>query len=197
MKEFNPYAAPVTDLSTPRAPDETGVWRDGVLLVMSKGAELPDRCLKCNEPANGWSLKRNLSWHPQWYYLLFLISPILYIIVALIVRKTAKTRIPLCPRHRGRRRRIIALAWTLSLVGPLVLFAGAVGSDSVKGFAGETASSAVLMISIFGGLAMFLAGLILAVIASQVVVPQKIDKRFVWLKKVSPDLLASLPGWNT
>ncbi len=54
MAEFNPHAAPETEISLgPRAPDDVGAWRDGPLLVMIKGAELPDRCLKCNQPADG------------------------------------------------------------------------------------------------------------------------------------------------
>ena len=195
MNEFNPYAAPVTDLNMPRATGESGVWRDGPLLVMSKEAELPDRCLKCNAPALGWRLKRNLSWHPQGYFVILLISPILYIIVALIVRKTAQIYAPLCPDHRRVRRRRIALAWIFSLLGPALAIAGGAGSEGVRGIAGEQVGTVFTIVLVVGGVVMLVAGLVLAVLASQVALPKKIDKRFVWLQKVSPDLVASLPSW--
>src|SRR5262249_29712640 len=37
-----------------------GVWRDGSLLVMQKGATLPNRCLKCNAPGDGQWVTRTL-----------------------------------------------------------------------------------------------------------------------------------------
>ena len=41
-----------------------GIWRSGNLLVMRKGAQLPDRCVKTNQPAYGKRLKLLLQWHP-------------------------------------------------------------------------------------------------------------------------------------
>src|SRR4051794_37594891 len=109
MREFNPYAPPEAEVvHAPSGRDEGGVWRDGLLLVMSKDGELPDRCLKCNLPAHGWRLKRNLSWHPQGWYLLILLHVLVYVIAALIVRKKATIMVPLCECHRRRRVRIIA-----------------------------------------------------------------------------------------
>jgi hypothetical protein len=59
MDEFNAYAPPKFAES-----DEGGLlehanaaWRDGKLLMVRKGAILPDRCLKCNEPAEGYQFK--------------------------------------------------------------------------------------------------------------------------------------------
>src|SRR4051794_32771399 len=45
--EFNPYSAPKVDAAAMR-PGHGTIWREGKLLVMSKGAELPARCVKCN-----------------------------------------------------------------------------------------------------------------------------------------------------
>src|SRR5438045_334031 len=47
----------------PPPPMSNGIWRDGKTLVMMKEAFLPDRCVKCNGPANGYRLRRRLSWH--------------------------------------------------------------------------------------------------------------------------------------
>ena len=53
----------------PPPPSFGGVWRDQSTLVMTKDATLPDYCVKCDAPANGFRLKRNLSWHEPALYL--------------------------------------------------------------------------------------------------------------------------------
>ena len=187
MSDFNPYAAPKTDIAEldPHLAEEGDLWRDGHLLVMRKGTELPDRCLRCNEPAEGYRLRRTLAWHrPGWYLLIFL-HIIIYIIVALCVRWTARVSAPFCPRHRSKRRRAIAVGWLGSLAGiGLIVF----------GVSSDPSSNNAIASGI--GILLFLASLISGVVISQMVVPQRIDKNFVWLKKVSPDFLAALPEWR-
>lgn len=63
MSDFNPYAAPESEVSYGPSPLDTqwDLWRDGSILVMRKEAELPDRCVKGNLPAHGYRLKRRLS----------------------------------------------------------------------------------------------------------------------------------------
>jgi hypothetical protein len=185
MKEFNPYAAPEVDIDTgPRHADGADVWRDGKNLIMAKGAPLPDRCLKCNAPAEGIVLKRKLSWHPPLYYaVLFLVGPIPYVVIALIVRKTAPGQLPFCPMHRRKRRRAIAVGWLLALAGVVLVLTGASLNDPVNGY---------LALS---GLIVAIIGLIYGVARSQIPSPSKIDKEYVWLKGVSPALLATLPPW--
>jgi len=184
MSDFNPYTAPQSDiLAIPKhLDDREWLWQDGSRLVIRKGAELPDRCLKCNLPAEGYRLKRTLSWHRPGWFLLVLISPIIYIIVALCVRWTAKVSAPFCPRHRSMRRRAIALGWLGSLAGIGLVILGASSPDYA--------------IVIVVGVCLFLGSLIFGVIASQLVVPKKIDENFVWLKKVSPVFLATVPDWR-
>ena len=65
----NPYAAPKADaLVKDRHLDSSSdAWRHEKMLVVRKGAELPDQCLKCAAPARGYRLSRSLSWHkPVW-----------------------------------------------------------------------------------------------------------------------------------
>jgi hypothetical protein len=188
---FNPYAAPKAEVRVgPHAGDDDGVWRHGAVLVMTKNARLPDRCLKCNGPADGWALKRSLSWHPQVIYIL-LLSPIIYIIVALIVRKTAKVYFPLCERHRRRRRRAIAVGWLVSLLGIAMIF---VVPTAVPTMVGGQTDWIIIPGVILSGV-LLLTGIIYGFMLSQVAVPTRIDKRFVWLRKVGPDFLATLPHW--
>ncbi len=179
MSDFNPYAAPKSEIVEQK---REGLWRDGLLLVIGKGTELPDRCLRCNEPAHGYRLKRTFSWHKPAWYLLVLFNLIIYIIVAMCVRWTAKVSAPFCPRHRSMRRRAIALGWLGSLAGISLVILGASSPDYA--------------IVIVVGVCLFLGSLIFGVIASQLVVPKKIDENFVWLKKVSPVFLATVPDWR-
>ncbi|MGB0580908.1 MAG: hypothetical protein ACPGVU_14495 [Limisphaerales bacterium] len=62
--------------------------RDGKVLVMGRKAELPQRCIKCNGEPAPHSLKRELSHHsPVLFLLLFVGGPLLYLLVALLVRR--------------------------------------------------------------------------------------------------------------
>jgi hypothetical protein len=79
------------------------IWRSDKLLVAAPGAELPDRCVKCNAPAGGRRLKRTLYYHHPAIYLLLLCNLIIFAIVALIVRKRAVLQIGLCEHHLARR----------------------------------------------------------------------------------------------
>jgi hypothetical protein len=180
VDELNPYAPPRAEVTL--EPTGTGVWRDGTLLLMTRTAQLPARCLKCNAPADGGTLRRKLSWHHPLIYALIVISPIIYIIVALIVRQTATVALPICAQHRHKRNRAIAVAWLICLGGLVLFFLGLADRD----YAGQFALAALVLL---------VTGLIYGLVASQVAVPSKIDASSVWLKKVSPDYLAELPEW--
>jgi len=74
MDDENPYAAPKAEvLVKDRQLHSSGdAWRHGKMLEVRKGAELPDRCLKCAAPARGHRFSRSLSWHkPIWFLTFF------------------------------------------------------------------------------------------------------------------------------
>src|SRR3954462_6429467 len=100
--ETNPYAAPAlpAQYMPPQQPGLEGLWRQGNTLVMHKLAPLPPICIKSNQYATQW-LKRNLQWHTSWIALTILISPLIYIIVALIMTKRATISIPLTDEWIG------------------------------------------------------------------------------------------------
>jgi hypothetical protein len=186
MSQFNPYDAPTAALPRGKYVGELGMWREGKILLMSKGAEFPDRCVKCNSPAMGYRLKRDLSWHPQLLYLMIIFPGLLfYVIVALIVRKTAKIQVPLCRRHRAARRRDIAIGWMGSLAGIAMMFSAAVVSDSLPEPGGA--------VFVIAGIVTLLVAIIYGATLARVVVPQRIDTNLVWLKGVCPAFLATLP----
>jgi MFS family permease len=187
VNDFNPYAAPEAPVSSIPMPgnfgEVRGVWQDGDTLVMAKIAELPNRCVKCNAPAT-FLVKRSLSWHhPALYLMVFFPGLLFYVIVALIVRKTAKIFVPLCEEHRDRRSKRIMIAWFVALAGIALCFAPAFNEN--------------LVLLIFVGIAMILFGMIFGSNVSQIVTPKKIDVTHVWLKNVSPVYLSTLPALVT
>jgi len=163
---------------------EGGLWREGShILVMHKGAELPDRCVKSNQPASR-RMKYSLSWHPPLVFVLLLICGLIpYLIVALITRKTAKIEIGLSEEWHERRRRAILICWGLCLTG-IALIALAVTETQTGGIA-----------ALLGAL-LTLAGLIFALIKVRMVRPKKITDEHVWLRGCHPSYLANLPEWS-
>jgi len=156
-----------------------GVWRDKTALVMSKDARLPDRCIKCNQPTQG-RLKRNFSWHHPAIYILLLVAWLIYLLVAMFVRKRAIVDLGLCDEHQQKRRRNILIMWGLLLLGVVSFFIAIAANDG---------SPALL------GLLLILGGMVFGIVAARVAVPSKIDDRFVWLKGINKDYLDLLPQW--
>ncbi len=156
-----------------------GVWRDGKKLVMSRDAELPPRCVKCNV-ATHLRLKRKLSWHHPALYLIIVIALLIYLIVAMILRKSATVEIGLCDEHQAKRRRNVWITIALVVVG-LFGFVFAVGYEDA-------------MYLLFGFITL-IAALIYGIAVARVVAPAKIDDRFVWLTGVNKQYLSELPQW--
>ena len=173
----NPYAAPSadTDFERPRAGSEDGVYRDGQFLVIpAQGAALPARCVVCNAPAHA-RLTRKLYWHPPGYYVLVFISALVYVVVAMIVRKRAHFELWLCDQHARRRRNGILLGWLGSVVCFGALFATV---------ASNTNSAIPYLLLIFGFVGSLVGGILLA----RVVSAHRIDKRYAWLRVGRPFL---------
>lgn len=175
---LSPYATPPAyGVAMAGPPMGTGVWRENDSLVMFKQATLPDRCFKCNEPAYGRRLNRQLWYiHPALYILA--ISPVIFLIVYMIVRKGARVDVGICEMHDRRRR-------TLGFVGGALLILSIVAI--VMALIAET--PAVFLV----GVLLFLTGLIVVIVGQRFVLPAKIDNEYVWLKGMSPEYLASFP----
>ncbi|HET6409860.1 MAG TPA: hypothetical protein VFG14_18365, partial [Chthoniobacteraceae bacterium] len=98
------------------------IWRDRMRLVTLRNGLFPDRCVRCNEPALGVGVKRNFYWHHPAFYLLLLIPPfslLLYVLVAVIVRKRSKSFVPLCEVHKWRRLRVLLICAGVFVAGVL------------------------------------------------------------------------------
>ena len=155
-----------------------GVWREKKTVVMGVRAVLPDRCVKCNAPAEGAKLKRRLYWHKPAWYALILVNLLVYALAAMIVRKTATIHVGLCGKHRGRRWLHIAIAWGL-------IFAGIAGI-----VVGANDQQLAWMIGL-GVLAM-LTGIIWGLVGARTVAAQKIDEQWGRFSGAGREFLESL-----
>jgi hypothetical protein len=182
----DPYAAPRSTriVGGPAFPGfgepQGGCWRSERLVVMERGAELPERCVRCNAPARE-RITKTLYWHNPWLYLL-LVAWLLYLVTALLVRKRARIAVPLCPRHLKRRRTAIIVSWLAVLAGfaAIVVAAAAASPDAAWVYQ-------VAPVAVFGAL-------VAAIYAHRVLMPKRIDDRHVWLRGAAPEFLNSLPS---
>ncbi len=137
------------------------------VVVAPHGAPWPDRCVKCNAPAEGIRVKQTVYWHPAWMYLLILPGLLIYAIVAMIERKTFTAEVGLCPKH-NKQRNIMRAG-----VG-LMLLAG-VGSCG----AGLSMEAGGLLVA---SVVSFVVALGCAVGARNLIRAKKIDTHYAWLK---------------
>jgi len=185
----NPYAAPreagylptQTMWNAPFA----GLWAQGDLLVMHKLAPLPEICIKSNLPATR-RLKRSLSWHHPGYYLFILLHILIYIVVALIVRKSATIYIPLTEEWFARRRRRMMIAWVL-ILSCIAMFCAAIP------YADQQPWAPFVMIA---AVPLALGAAIWGLIMCRMVWPKRITDQYVWLKGVHPEYLRRLEVWQ-
>jgi hypothetical protein len=162
-------------------PSTESLWRSGKRVVARTETFFPDRCVKCNEPAGGFRLKRTLYWAHPALWLVFIVSRLIWLIVYLIVRKKAVVHIGLCELHRANRKLWIAIAWSSVALGIIMIVVAA-----IFGY-GWWAGAGVLIL-LFGG--------ITGALMARMVAPTKVDKQFVWLTGVNRDFVANLPEWR-
>lgn len=159
--------------------DPNSVWRDKSKLVMTRDAVLPMRCVKCNAPTPG-RLKRKMSWHHPALFILLLVAWLIYLIVAMIVRKSATVEVGICDEHRALRKTFIWITWIVVVLGIAGIFLGLMANE------GSPALFGVLLLVV---------GIIFGLIAVRVTAPARIDDQFVWLTGVNKDYLNQLPQW--
>ena len=86
--------------------------------------------------------------------------------------------IPLCAMHHSRRKTGILVSWLIVVLGiGLIAFGAYKNSGAPAGI----------------GVLLFFAALIYGLIAAKLLVPEKIDDQYAWLKGVNPELLAQMP----
>jgi hypothetical protein len=110
----------------------TVATRRGKELLVPRSASLPPVCMKCGTPANTpW--RRKFYWHSPWLYIMILFPGLLiYVIVALIVRKQMELNLPICETHHADRKRYKLLG-AIMLIGfiPVSVILGIYGSEAL------------------------------------------------------------------
>jgi hypothetical protein len=150
------------------APAGSPIVRQGSTLMLPRPMPgqpviLPSSiCIRCGRPADGKAVSKTYYWHHPAVYIA-LLSPIIYIILAVALRKSMKVTVPLCAQHAQRRSIGITLAWVLPLVG----IADAIILPQFKVDAGV-----VVLITV----ALILAGIITWAVVSNAIRPRKIDQ---------------------
>ncbi len=170
--EPNPYAPPSEHADADVRGELRGYWRQGTyLMVTGDGASLPDRCVRCNQPAQGRRVRHTAHWHPSWVYLTLALTPLLYLVIALLLRHSVELELGLCRKHQRARTagRTLLLA---ALVVPFALIAADL---------------------IVVGTLVFAGGLMLGLSQSRVVRAVRIDSHRARLK-VSDAFLRSIPA---
>jgi hypothetical protein len=179
--QHNPYAPPQARI-TARASaldDGSQVWREGDLVVLTPSGDLPPRCVKCNADAEHPVKERTVYWHTPWLYVLILVSILIYLIVALIARKSARVSPGLCGEHRKQRNNVIVGSLLAALIGIGLLVFGISNSNGGVG--------------LLGGFTI-LGAIIFGMIKGRLVYATRIDTNRISLKGCGEAFLASLPG---
>jgi hypothetical protein len=161
-----------------------GLWRRKKELVVLQDAPFPSRCVKCNDPVDERRLKRQLYWHhPALYLLIFFPGLLIYLIIAICVRKRANLFVGLCDRHRARRNWSMAISWLVIL--------GSIGCFFLAAqFNGDAAA-----LLIIGGIFGILIAAVVGVFMSRVVYAKRIDGTHAYVGGASPAFLETLPEW--
>ena len=162
-----------------------GMWRDGILLVVKKGAEFPPICVKTNLPTDR-QMTQLLYWHPLWYYLVLLFfTPFIYVLLHNLASHTVDLTFGISPERQQRRWLIIVAAWISSLIGIGCIVVGLRASSNKT-----TAALAPLF-----GVLWLMTSVTVGYVFSRVVTAAKINGQFAWIRGVHPDFLAALPDF--
>jgi hypothetical protein len=98
MDVSNPFEPPkaVQTFGEMAPTGEGDAWRNGPLLVLRRGGQLPDRCVKCNAPAEGGRFRR--------------------------VIRSIPIELSLCPTHRRRAWKATLIPYVSGAYGAFLIW---------------------------------------------------------------------------
>lgn len=179
MGTLNPYRPPMSRLSEALSAEVGGdCWRDGKDLVVRPGCTLPGRCIKCNEPAELPMRHARFYWHHPALYLVVFAGLLLYLVIALFVRRRTPVTLGLCVRHRQRRRTSLAVAFGGAALGVLAIAIGV--------------QRELFPLSL-AGVALIVASLIVGIVGSRLLVVTRIGENYTRFRGAAPEFLETLP----
>jgi hypothetical protein len=121
------------------------------------------------------------QWHHPALYILIAVGVLFYVILALVLSKSATIHVGLCETHAASRKRDIFITCVLVLLS-FVSFYFAVATEQ--------------MMLLFAGLMILLGAAIYGIVKARVVAPQKIDDQYVWLTGINANYLQQFPEWR-
>ena len=196
---INPYATPEFTDYVPQRPELynrlkfDGLWRDGNLLVVTKGIEFPDICLKTNEPTDSARISQRFSFTPWWIVAVVLVvflvqihfGLLLCILLGPFVTRRAKLRYP-ASAHLYRRWQLSRrIGWNTAAVVAASL-AGVYGAATLH------KEPIAFFLLLFAGLVIVI-GVVAKGIVGWRLKSKRITKHYIWIKGVHPDYLRRLP----
>lgn len=165
--------------------ESENIWQSGKFLVIRKGAQLPDHCIKTNKPAHGKRFRATLYWYPPILALLILLSPIVYGIVVLAVRKKAIVYVGVTEEILRKRRRAILGGWIVGIFG-FFFFTAALSLAEID------LAGLLLLLS----LSLMFGGLMWGMTGASIVKINRIESDYIWLQGASRNYLSFLPELN-
>lgn len=156
-------------------PYPTGAWRQGNLLVMHSRSVLPDNCIKCNAPARH-RMWVDAIWYPWWGLFGGFFTYVK-------LRRRVKINVVLCDAHQEQQRNLHSVGKSIMAAG---ILASAVGFFWMM-FIRNPGPDYVLF---FGGILVFLGGIVFNMAVSRIVAPKRIESGYVWLKGLPPEYLS-------
>jgi hypothetical protein len=163
--EFNPYAVPASPLVLP--PSLTSARIEGAKLAIPKDWQSPPVCLLSGDIQDLTPLRRaRLTWMNPGFLLFIFLSPILFVLIALLVQKKGKIYYHLSAAQAAQRKQRLQTNWTLFASAVLAFVAAYIWSSIAAGAA---------------GVVLLLLCLILAVTWCRLLKVAKIDKTTIWL----------------
>lgn len=105
---------------------------------------------------------------------------LIYVILAMVLSKSATIHVGLCETHAATRKRDILITWALVLVSFGCFYLAAAAEEITL---------------LFVGVMLLLGAVIYGVVRARVVAPQKIDDHYVWLTGINGDYLMQFPEW--
>jgi len=147
-------------------------------LILQRISTLPNRCVKCNEDVDHRRKRIKLTYVLPWAYLGLLGGVLPFVILAVVLRRTAVIELPVCSRHR-------ATPWIHGSVGMVIIAAGVLAIPI-----GITQTSTGIGLA---GVAGIFFGLGYIAILTPLVRPSRIEKAYVIVRGCHPKFLDHFP----
>lgn len=165
---------------------EPEFWRDGSLLVLRRQAQFPDRCVKSNGPADGNRVRLSLSCYPPNALWARLGGRLVFLVVALSSREDITLDVGISRNWMMRRQWTLVLTWSLAAVGLALVIAS-------NPLAGPGKQDLGLL---FTGAALFVGGVLGALMRGRIVSVAKRTNEYIWLDGVHREFLSVLPRFD-